>query len=104
MMDIEDGNVRALATPCNALNIMSSIPDLATPLRSVKRATKKQPVKLMDRGPITSANDPARRSNEPLVKANAAEGQMRRFDFRSRAVPIVGNPTVIKPVPAMSIS
>lgn len=57
MMDILDGATSALAIPCMARNIISSIPVQESPLPSMKAKFRKQPARLTGRGPITSAKD-----------------------------------------------
>ena len=92
MIDIPEGNARALATPWSARNAMRSTPSFGNPLARVKTATKKQPTRFIDRAPRTSANDPARSKQVPLVRLKTEDGQSRRLGARLRSFAMAGNP------------
>jgi hypothetical protein len=61
------GRQSETAIPCKARNIISSIPVLARPQPIVNHPSRKHPVKFIRRFPTTSATDPARSRQEPLV-------------------------------------
>ena len=111
IMEIADGRASALATPRSARNMMSSMAVRENPLRRVKTAMKKHPMRQIDREPITSAKDPARRKQEPLARANAEFGQSKMLRSIGRSFAIVGSPIVMipllklvmKPVPASCV-
>jgi hypothetical protein len=50
--EIEEGTTSALAIPCIARNMISSIPVRDTPQASMKAARMKQPVRLIVRRPV----------------------------------------------------
>jgi hypothetical protein len=61
------GRQSETAIACRARNIINSIPVLARPQPMMNHPSRKHPVKLIRRFPTTSATDPARSRQEPLV-------------------------------------
>lgn len=66
-MAMEVGKQSAMAMPWKARNIINSIPFLASPQAMIKQPVTKHPIRFMVRFPMTSATEPARSRQDPLV-------------------------------------
>src|SRR3569833_919180 len=97
-MEMDDGTMMALATPCRARKATSSPPVRARPQARDEAAPRSDPATFTRLAPAKSAADQAIRRLAPAVRLKTDVGQTKSSCGSCRAEAMVGRPTTMMPL------